>query len=551
MRRASHMWWVALCIAVALCICVPVCVSTGNMSFDTEKAAPWNEGWQLVQPDGAKTSISLPYRGEGEGPFTIVRTLPQTLPDGMTLRIRTSQQTLTVSVEGQVLFSIQQPKQQNLRSPGSAWQLIRIPQEMAGKEISLTFDSPFANFAGILNAIVYGSKSAVMYDLWHQYGAGFLLSCLIALCGTVLIAGDLALGHLQSKDHGLLWLGLFAVLTGWWLLTESRMLQFFIDNAFVVTRLVFYVLMLFPIPLVQFVHQTYHLHWQRRYRFLLVLLGSNFLFSVLLQWLGICDMIQLLALTHTCIGIVCAVLVGSIVEDVLRYKNQRAKRLLAATLVFSTFGILELVAFYTNQFNRTSFWLRLGILCFILFVATDAQRVIRHNLQKSREAAYYEKMAYQDFLTKGHNQAAYLRDVEQWCSQPERTQGMSVLFFDLNNLKTINDTCGHAAGDEALIHCYHCILKAFGTLGECYRVGGDEFVALLPACDARLLENAKRDFCQAVAAVDTDTPYPFEVAMGQADVQEQDEKTFAEALRRADRRMYQCKSEQKEEEPRI
>lgn len=54
-----------------------------------------------------------------------------------------------------------------------------------------------------------------------------------------------------------------------------------------------------------------------------------------------------------------------------------------------------------------------------------------------------------------------------------------VCAFDVNGLKAVNDCRGHAAGDELLQGAAECIRRIFGKYGVCYRVGGDEFIAVL------------------------------------------------------------------------
>lgn len=51
--------------------------------------------------------------------------------------------------------------------------------------------------------------------------------------------------------------------------------------------------------------------------------------------------------------------------------------------------------------------------------------------------------------------------------------------LDVNGLKRVNDNIGHAAGDELLQGAAECIQAVFGACGTCYRVGGDEFMAIL------------------------------------------------------------------------
>jgi diguanylate cyclase (GGDEF)-like protein len=62
----------------------------------------------------------------------------------------------------------------------------------------------------------------------------------------------------------------------------------------------------------------------------------------------------------------------------------------------------------------------------------------------------------------------------------ERITGQCMfIHFDVNCLKKVNDTYGHAAGDRHIIAAANVIQKSFGGKGKCFRVGGDEFFAVL------------------------------------------------------------------------
>ena len=49
--------------------------------------------------------------------------------------------------------------------------------------------------------------------------------------------------------------------------------------------------------------------------------------------------------------------------------------------------------------------------------------------------------------------------------------------MDVNRLKIVNDSQGHAAGDELLQGAASCMKKCFDSCGKVYRTGGDEFIA--------------------------------------------------------------------------
>ena len=81
------------------------------------------------------------------------------------------------------------------------------------------------------------------------------------------------------------------------------------------------------------------------------------------------------------------------------------------------------------------------------------------------------QLTKKDALTGALNRQAYYADV---ANEPEEITALVSL--DLNGLKIINDTQGHAAGDEALTTLAVCFMRSLGRKQSLYRVGGDEFV---------------------------------------------------------------------------
>ena len=99
---------------------------------------------------------------------------------------------------------------------------------------------------------------------------------------------------------------------------------------------------------------------------------------------------------------------------------------------------------------------------------------------KNRRIAYLEKLADEDTLTPLLNRRAFVRELSRMMAYAERYgTTSSVLFFDVDNLKVINDTYGHAAGDCALGHVADTLLRYSRSSDVVGRLGGDEFAIVL------------------------------------------------------------------------
>ncbi len=100
---------------------------------------------------------------------------------------------------------------------------------------------------------------------------------------------------------------------------------------------------------------------------------------------------------------------------------------------------------------------------------------IQNTLDRRKNEELLARLSYEDTLTGLYNRNRFNREIIELKENKPDTLG--VVYLDLNGLKIINDTLGHEAGDVLIQTAAANIRMAFGK--QTYRIGGDEFVAIL------------------------------------------------------------------------
>ncbi|MBQ2100169.1 MAG: GGDEF domain-containing protein [Lachnospiraceae bacterium] len=161
-------------------------------------------------------------------------------------------------------------------------------------------------------------------------------------------------------------------------------------------------------------------------------------------------------------------------------------------------------------------------------------------VEYDREIGTAKQLAYKDALTGVGNKLAYQEKQTAMDAKLSRgaLRAFGVVVFDLNGLKNINDTKGHEAGDEYIKAATDMIGQIFPN-SPLYRIGGDEFVAVLEGHDymdrnrliltfeEEVLKNQKEGRVVISSGLSVFKPY--------------DDKCYNDVFVRADRMMYERK----------
>jgi diguanylate cyclase (GGDEF)-like protein len=150
-----------------------------------------------------------------------------------------------------------------------------------------------------------------------------------------------------------------------------------------------------------------------------------------------------------------------------------------------------------------------------------------------------------DGLTGIYNRAFFEEELSRLQSQSEYP--VSFIVVDVDNLKKLNDSHGHAAGDEVLRHTAEILGAVFRYGDILARLGGDEFAIMLPGTDADSVEQIrKRIYTKVIEFNESSGSFPVEISIGAATAVS---GLLKDSLIQADQCMYEEKARRKAATP--
>ena len=164
--------------------------------------------------------------------------------------------------------------------------------------------------------------------------------------------------------------------------------------------------------------------------------------------------------------------------------------------------------------------------------------VVRDITDRKETEEKLRYMSTHDPLTGFYNRAYFEEEIARL--DRSRLFPVSVVMLDVDGLKEINDSLGHAAGDQLLQQAAKVLLTVFRAGDMVARIGGDEFVVLLPEVDEAAVARAVnriRDMLAASSPIMEGVKLSLSIGMATA----RDNGKLLEALRVADQKMYQDK----------
>ncbi|KRQ86190.1 putative diguanylate cyclase AdrA [Caloramator mitchellensis] len=165
--------------------------------------------------------------------------------------------------------------------------------------------------------------------------------------------------------------------------------------------------------------------------------------------------------------------------------NIGSLRIVLVYVIISFIWILYSDALIMNNQNNLTYIKGISVFKGFIFVLTTA--VLLYVLIKKeteRRIKLWKYYATYDIMTGVYNRRTGLDLLEKlFTKYKKEDRDLTIIYADIDNLKQVNDTLGHSEGDRLIINISNILKKNIRNTDYIIRLGGDEFLIVLPDCD--------------------------------------------------------------------
>jgi len=494
---------------------------------------------------GTELIVTEPEYEYSDGVYTFGFTLPEDNPGGKYLSFCTFHYSVIVEIDGEKVYELIPEDSEKNMSTGNTWNCVRLKNDDAGKECLLTLTSGYS-VSPPDSEIFIGEKYDILAHILKESGMRSLIAIVIMLVGVILFVYTLALSNF-TEDYKTLFFSMYCIALSTWAISGSSVSALFIRNGTLLTNLEHFSLALMPVLFTLFLRETYR---NRKNVLWKVVLYSGVAVTAARFILEAADIMDIRAtLTATQVHILLTIVLGLVlsIDEVIKNSittEHLVNYICLGVMFFS--ALAELVIFRFAHIQGA-----VGMTCFLIYVVIIGINLVyasRRIKKRAEGAEIYKKLAFTDVLTGTFSRTAFTNDIRKSEEKYKKLHAgqVAVFMFDLNNLKKCNDEFGHENGDRYIKSVSSVITEAVGLDGRCYRMGGDEFSALVEIRNKHQIDSILSTVKQRMDELNSEKfVVNMSVAAGYAVFDRDSDQSIEDTMRRADEMMYENKQKMK------
>lgn len=556
-KNVLKLVWI-LYIIINIIVWIPVIDGLFTSDYEsTSNCVSLNGNWDVMINNEVYHNVSLnDFRFEAVDAgdkIVMERILPSywDIVEG-TLRLHIRHSAVRMYIDGRQIYEYGYDRMRKNKTVGSGYQFINFPDKYRGKTIRLELEIDEQNAFTKFDPIqIYGWENAYRVLLTENriplFLGGFLT--VFGLCILLITAFALVV---STKYIRFFCIAAFCICLGLWTLCYYNIVIVFAMPLYTVSLVEYMTLYLSPLPLIIYMYGHVKdlkskvlkvIYW--------ILFTVQLVFDVVFIGLHSMDIVHCASvLQYFQVLIICHLIYFMLIDLRNLKSSQLMSRLyLIGLLVVAVCIGYDLFAYYEERYYGApiaSFrgLSALGMMFLVFILIISFYMNLAHKMMQDAERSLLLKSAYTDELTQLHNR--------RYCSErmvqlnEDKTAEYTVISFDLNNLKTVNDTYGHAKGDILIKSAADVIGKTFEKQGFVGRMGGDEFLAVLLTADKDRIEGLMEQFKTNILKKNQEVEdLDMSISCGYASSKEIEDRDIEKIYQKADDRMYEDKKQYK------
>lgn len=437
-----------------------------------------DSGWFYEDGGGLSPLPQLPCRLDLAGDtLCLVRDLSDTAPrPDDVLAVQTRYQSIRVWADQTLIYEAAQGREHAL---SSMWHFISSESYSGAAAVRIELTKYDGEPDWELFPILQDHPDAVGMYLFRSHLPTVLAWawCMLFTLLLALILLFMAIRRIAGIPH-VLSLASFIFLSGMWILLDSKISTVYGGNYALTYFFSYCVFYLLPVPLLCYFQLMMELRSPALRRLLWIAVGNAGLW-MLLHLLGVISIRDTAVSVHL---IIIAFLAVFVREAFKRRRKRQQKRLVCTfwsiPVIFAA-ALVSIVLYHAGLLPPTNsavlyIW---SLLALILCMVMDTVMMFGRIWKERQYMELYRQLATEDTMTRLANRNAYELRLRELVSRP--CGQVTIILFDIDQMKRINDTYGHQAGDQVISLAARCIREVFASCGDCYRIGGDEFCVIL------------------------------------------------------------------------
>lgn len=472
--------------------------------------------------------------------------LPKEYIDAAMMQFNVQHAAIDLYIERKLIYSEGQETYRKNDFIGGSYNWMPVPSDYEGKTFRLELRISENNAFHSLAPIKFQSERVLIRNFIVDNLVQIIIAVLLLCVSILLVSANVLIGKRRWKNKSLLYVGAIACMTSFWILSNTGVISFFIDNLSKVAEIEY--IMDYSILPFLFLYALEILKEKRIRDAMKVCVVASTTFVVLavsLHYLHIVHLSQVVFIQQILLIVGFGIMMLEMVlsKKVIYTPSQKIQ--LGGIYTVCTIlvvDVIRLVIFkkiaHNNLFEYESF-LPIAVLFLVVSFCIDSMYRVGQAFYEAGEKKMLEEIAYTDALTGIANRA---KCIERFSFYNNKVQELCIITFDLNEFKRVNDEFGHLRGDALLIQFATLLKQTYEEIGFLGRMGGDEFLVVLENCEEEfILETLQQLSRQCSEHKEQEISFAYGYACNTSDATV-DIWGLYEA---ADQSMYQCKNRQK------